>query len=303
MNISKRNKIILMLLLLLIVMSSFIIYKIVHFNNAIQDSQHSKQSVATQHKIKAQKPISIAIFGVDSNATRAKAHTGQRTDTIVLASINPQTEKTELISVPRDTYSEIPGRAGHEKMAHAYAYGGPKLAMKSLRQNLNVPIDGYMTVDMDGFQQLIDICEGVSVTSNATFNYNGSHFKAGKKVTLSGDDALNYVRSRKETGAGGDEGRTARQRQVIEAVAKKLSQSKNLMTFNKILKVTENNVQTNLSFGDLKTLYSSYKPALKNMNKETIDGENLIEDDGIWYFEANEADKSVKINNYKNNLK
>ena len=67
--------------------------------------------------------------------------------------------------------------------------------------------------------------------------------------------------------------------------------------------MTENNVQTNLSLGDLKSLYSNYKPALKNMHKATIDGENLIEDDGIWYFEANEDDKSVKINNYKNNLK
>ena len=90
MNITKRSKIIMILLILLIVISSFIIYKIIHFNNAIQDSQHSKQTVATQHKIKAQKPISIAIFGVDSDATRAKTHTGQRTDTIVIASINPQ---------------------------------------------------------------------------------------------------------------------------------------------------------------------------------------------------------------------
>ena len=116
-------------------------------------------------------------------------------------------------------------------MAHAYAYGGPKLTMKSLRQNLNAPIDGYMTVDVVGFQQFIDICEGVTVTSNATFNYNGSHLKAGKKVALSSDNALNYVRSRKETGAGGDEGRTARQSQVIEVVAKKLSQSKKFDDF------------------------------------------------------------------------
>ena len=89
----------------------------------------------------------------------------------------------------------------------------------------------------------------------------------------------------------------------IEALGKKLNQSNSLITLNRILKVTENNVQTNLSLGDLKSLYSNYKPALKNMHKATIDGENLIEDDGIWYFEANEDDKSVKINNYKNNLK
>ncbi|SUN43938.1 LCP family protein [Staphylococcus saprophyticus] len=80
--------------------------------------------------------------------------------------------------------SEIPGVAGNEKIAHAYAYGGPKTAMNTLRQNLDVPIDAYITVDMDGLKKMIDILDGVTVTSNATFSYNGSSFKEGEKVKL-----------------------------------------------------------------------------------------------------------------------
>lgn len=228
---------------------------------------------------------------------------GQRTDTLLIASINPEKKKTKLISIPRDMSSEIPGVAGNEKIAHAYAYGGPKIAMDTLRQNLSVPIDAYVTLDMDGFEQVIDIFDGVTVTSNATFSYNGSSFEDGKKVDLDGKKALDYVRSRKEEGAGGDEGRAERQRQVIDTLAKSASESSSIFKLNKILKVSENNVTTNLNVGDLKSLYSNYKDATQSMEKMSIDGENLVESDGIWYFEPDETDKINKIAEYKNNLK
>ena len=175
--------------------------------------------------------------------------------------------------------------------------------MDTIRQNLDVPIDSYVTVDMDGFKKMIDIFDGVNVTSNATFNYNGSSFKEGKKENLSGDSALNYVRSRKEEGAGGDEGRTARQRQVIDALAQSAHESSSIFKLNKILKVSEKNVKTNLNVADLKSLYSGYKEAVQSMDKMSIDGENLIESDGVWYFEPDQADMTDKVNEYKSNLK
>jgi len=273
-------------------------------NQAIHDSDRTDEATkATQEKIKNNKPISIAIFGVDSDVKRAEENMGQRTDTLLIASINPEKNKTKLISIPRDMNSNIPEVAGNQKIAHAYAYGGPKTAMATLRQNLDVPVDAYVTLDMDGFKKMIDIFDGVTVTSNATFSYNGSSFKEGQKVKLDGDKALNYVRSRKEEGAGGDEGRTERQRQVIDALSKKANGSSNLFKLNKILKVSEENVKTDLNVGDLKSLYSNYKDATESIDKESIDGENLIESDGVWYFEPNEEDKNVKINVYKNNLK
>lgn len=276
----------------------------IHLNQSIHDPQNTgKESKATQEKIKAKKPISIAIFGVDSDVEREADNMGQRTDTLLIASINPEKKETKLISIPRDMSSDIPGVEGNEKIAHAYAYGGPKVAMDTIRQNLDVPIDSYVTVDMDGFKKMIDIFDGVNVTSNATFNYNGSSFKEGKKENLSGDSALNYVRSRKEEGAGGDEGRTARQRQVIDALAQSARESSSIFKLNKILKVSEKNVKTNLNVADLKSLYSGYKEAVQSMDKMSIDGENLIESDGVWYFEPDQADMTDKVNEYKSNLK
>lgn len=304
MKLTKKGKILITILILLIILIGFFTYKLIHLNQSIHDSQKSgEESKAAHAKIKSKKPISIAIFGVDSDIERAEENMGQRTDTLLIASINPEKKKTKLISIPRDMSSEIPGVAGNEKIAHAYAYGGPKIAMDTLRQNLSVPIDAYVTLDMDGFEQVIDIFDGVTVTSNATFSYNGSSFEDGKKVDLDGKKALDYVRSRKEEGAGGDEGRAERQRQVIDTLAKSASESSSIFKLNKILKISENNVTTNLNVGDLKSLYSNYKDATQSMEKMSIDGENLVESDGIWYFEPNETDKINKIAEYKNNLK
>ncbi|MDG0842918.1 LCP family protein [Staphylococcus equorum] len=304
MKLTKKGKILITILILLIILIGFFTYKLIHLNQSIHDSQKTgEESKAAQAKIKSKKPISIAIFGVDSDIERAEENMGQRTDTLLIASINPEKKKTKLISIPRDMSSEIPGVAGNEKIAHAYAYGGPKIAMDTLRQNLSVPIDAYVTLDMDGFEQVIDIFDGVTVTSNATFSYNGSSFEEGKKVDLDGEKALDYVRSRKEEGAGGDEGRAERQRQVIHTLAKSASQSSSIFKLNKILKVSENNVTTNLNVGDLKSLYSNYKDATQSMEKMSIDGENLVESDGVWYFEPDETDNINKIAEYKNNLK
>lgn len=304
MKLTRKGKVLIIILVLVLIVLGYFTYKLIHLNQSIHDPQNTgKESKATQEKIKAKKPISIAIFGVDSDVEREADNMGQRTDTLLIASINPEKKETKLISIPRDMSSDIPGVEGNEKIAHAYAYGGPKVAMDTIRQNLDVPIDSYVTVDMDGFKKMIDIFDGVNVTSNATFNYNGSSFKEGKKENLSGDSALNYVRSRKEEGAGSDEGRTARQRQVIDALAQSARESSSIFKLNKILKVSEKNVKTNLNVADLKSLYSGYKEAVQSMDKMSIDGENLIESDGVWYFEPDQADMTDKVNEYKSNLK
>ena len=85
-------------------------------------------------------PFTIALFGVDSNAQRKSENDGERSDTIMLLSINPKKQTTEIVSVPRDTQAEIVGKGTTEKINHAYAYGGPTMAVKSLEKLMNVPM-------------------------------------------------------------------------------------------------------------------------------------------------------------------
>ena len=74
---------------------------------------------------------------------------------------------------------------------------------KSLEKLMNVPIDHYATVDMDGLHDMIDALGGVNVTSNDTFTTKGTNFVKGQSTHVDGDTAMAFIRSRKEEGLGG----------------------------------------------------------------------------------------------------
>ena len=131
-----------------------------------------------------------------------------------------------MVSVPRDTRAKIVGKGTTEKINHAYAYGGPKMAVNSLEKLMDVPVDHYISIDMDGVKTVVDELGGVTITSNGSFitkdSTNTYQFTKGEQYKMDGKEALAYMRSRKEDGAGGDEGRQLRQQQVITAVARSI---------------------------------------------------------------------------------
>lgn len=246
--------------------------------------------------------ISVALFGVDSNKSRLATGDAGRSDSIVLLSINPKKNKTVMVSVPRDTYSEMVGKGTYEKIAHAYAYGGAKMAVNSVEKLMNVPIDYYATINMDGLHDMVDDVGGIDVKSNATFSYSGHDFVNGKVSHMDGDTALAFIRSRKETGAGGDFGRQERQQLVIQGLAKQVLSVGSVTKLNSILKTVENNVVTDVTFNDLQGLRSGYANTLNNVDKYQLDGEGQILDDGLWYFIPNETQKANVRDIYNNNL-
>ncbi|WP_414048785.1 LCP family glycopolymer transferase [Macrococcus animalis] len=246
--------------------------------------------------------ISVALFGVDADATRLSAGDKGRSDSIILLSINPKENKTVMVSIPRDTYSEIVGNNTHEKIAHAYAYGGAKMAVQSVEKLMNVPIDYYATVNMDGMHEMIDEVGGIDVKSNATFSANGFDFVKGETVHLDGDKALAFVRARKGDGAGGDFGRQERQQIAIQGLAHKVINVQSVTKLDSILKNVEGNVITDMSFDDLKGLGLSYRGALDNVKKHQLQGEGTIMEDSLWYFLPNEDQKLEVRNLYIDNL-
>ncbi|WP_414042248.1 LCP family glycopolymer transferase [Macrococcus animalis] len=246
--------------------------------------------------------ISVALFGVDADATRLSAGDKGRSDSIILLSINPKENKTVMVSIPRDTYSEIVGNNTHEKIAHAYAYGGAKMAVQSVEKLMNVPIDYYATVNMDGMHEMIDEVGGIDVKSNATFSANGFDFVKGETVHLDGDKALAFVRARKGDGAGGDFGRQERQQIAIQGLAHKVINVQSVTKLDSILKNVEGNVITDMSFDDLKGLGLSYRGALDNVKKHQLQGEGTIMEDSLWYFLPNEDQKLEVRNIYIDNL-
>lgn len=252
--------------------------------------------------IKDKDAISVALFGVDANKQRLATGDAGRSDSIVLLSINPKTNKTVMVSIPRDTYSEMVGKGTYEKIAHAYAYGGAKMAVNSVEKLMNVPIDYYATINMDGLHDMVDDVGGIDVTSNATFSYSGYDFVNGQVSHMDGDKALAFIRSRKETGAGGDFGRQQRQQLVIQGLAKQVLSVSSVTKLDSILKTVENNVVTDITFDDLQGLRSGYAKTLNNVDKYQLDGEGQILNDGLWYFIPNETQKANVREIYNDNL-
>ncbi|ARD73611.1 LCP family protein [Staphylococcus xylosus] len=292
--------IIIILGILVILAAGFIFYKLITLNSSINNPLDRKHSELRDKPLKDGEPISIALFGIDSDEVRDSEQGGQRSDSIVLLSINPKDKKTEMISVPRDTHAKIVGKDTEEKINHAYAYGGPDMAVKSVEKLMNVPIDHYAAINMDGVSTLINEVNGVDVVSNGDFTKSNYTFTKGQKYHMNGKEALAFMRSRKEAGAGGDEGRQARQQLVIEAVAKKSINPSSIPKINTIFNAVEENVKTDLSLTELNGIRSDYKAAQKNINRHILKGENTIGDDGLYYFYPGDNEQTIK--DYKDNL-
>jgi LCP family protein required for cell wall assembly len=168
------------------------------------------------------------LVGSDSRAGLSKAEQkrlgtggtgGQRTDTIMLIYLPPG-GKSVLISLPRDSYVDIPGH-GKNKINAAYAFGGPELMVQTVERNTKLRVDGYMEIGFGGFVNVIDALGGIRMCLPSAIKDRDSHIDLPKGCqTLSGVDALGYVRMRKADPRG-DLGRVERQREMLAAVADK----------------------------------------------------------------------------------
>ncbi|UXR33403.1 LCP family glycopolymer transferase [Staphylococcus simulans] len=289
------------LVILALVAAIYLAIKIFAVGGKIHNPLDRDKSELRKEKVDLNKgdPFTIALFGVDSNEKRQSEGDGQRSDSIMVLSINPDKKTTEIVSIPRDTQAEDVGHDSVEKINHAYAYGGPDMAVKSLEKLLDVPIDHYATVDMDGIKGMVDEIGGVDVISNATFSYSGYSFVKGEKTHLDGDKALAFIRSRKEEGAGGDFGRQERQQLVLRGIANELTSVKSLTNFNGVTDQIKENVTTDLSLGELNTVRSKYQKANENMNRLELQGGGGIQSDGVYYFVPDES----SLNNVSNALR
>lgn len=211
--------------------------------------------------------LNILLFGADKNDG-----TSQRSDTMIMMSIDNRHKKIKLTSFMRDLWVYIP-EYGYSKLNHAYAYGGPKLAISTIEQNFGVGIDRYAIVDFSSFKAIIDILGGIDIElSDEEIDYINWQCwknkqvktrheltdKAGK-VHLNGRQALWYARDRgdiDEGFSGSDFDRTARQRKVLRTIAGDM-RSASLAQIVNIVNEIGPLVTTNLKKTEITTLVSN----------------------------------------------
>ncbi len=163
-------------------------------------------------------PFYTLILGSD---TRDEGVSG-RSDTIVLARIDPHDKEVSLVSIPRDTQVELPGY-GKQKINSAYSFYGVSGAINAISELAGVPIAHVIEVDFSGFKEIVDALGGVEVTVPPNTTYKGVDVPEGDQM-LDGEQALVFVRCRK-TYASGDYQRAENQRQLITEIAKKVFKS------------------------------------------------------------------------------
>ncbi|HZD38169.1 MAG TPA: LCP family protein [Actinomycetes bacterium] len=164
------------------------------------------------------------------------AVSGQRTDTIILVHVSPRNRKAVMVSIPRDLKVDIPDH-GTNKINAAYAFGGPDLLVKTIEQNLGVPINHYAEIDFAGFLKVVDAVGGVRLCNQTGHRLDDSfanlHMDPGCQV-MNGVHALAFVRARH---IDSDFGRIGRQQQFLRAVMEKVSSTGNLINLPKLVRI------------------------------------------------------------------
>lgn len=239
--------------------------------NKIQTVELNKDELAINEGInEAQKGYTtIALFGIDARDVASMGE-GNRSDSIMIASINNDTKEVRIVSVYRDSLLEVADGSGlTTKVTHAYAYGGPELAIKTLNSNLDLEITEFVTVNFLALSKAIDDLGGITIDVkeaelpmlNACISeqisitgiYSDGVFQTGEQL-LNGTQATGWARIRSTD--QGDITRTERQRTVITKMFEKVKSS-DLDTINNIIDDVFPNVSTSLSKDDLLSLAKS----------------------------------------------
>lgn len=204
--------------------------------------------------------INILLVGQDKREGQGR----QRSDAMILCSFNPETNELSMISFLRDLYVKIPGYSDNRLNA-AYVFGGFPLLTQTLNLNFGVTVDGCFEVDFNGFKKAIDLVGGIDIELTASeAKIIGDGAKEGMSH-LDGDHALMYARIRK---LDSDFGRTARQRNVLNAVFNKVkdcSVSELMELVNTLLPL----ITTDMSNVQITSLAVKYAPSLASLKIET----------------------------------
>lgn len=282
---------------ILLVVGGIFAYTYIRTQNLINDSYkaaHNKELRNPNSQITNNKPISVLLLGTDTGAFN-RTERG-RTDTMILATINPRSEQTTLLSIPRDTRTSVPGfpNLGQIKINAAYAYGSTGTAMNTVQKLVDNPVDYYVLINMGGLEKLIDQVDGVDVKSPLTFDFAGYQFEKGEEYHMDGKKALEFSRMRHEDPQG-DYGRQTRQRLVITALIKKIAQPSTLAN-TALLEELNKNVQTDLKFNQLRDLALRYRGASKKIVSDHVQGRGqMIDGQAFEVVSPDERERVIKV--------
>ncbi|WP_071026472.1 LCP family protein [Peptoniphilus raoultii] len=251
---------------------------------------------------KEKNSINILLIGLDSSkVTYEVDENSKRADTIMLMTIDPKKNKTQIISIPRDTYYKVKGYDNY-KINAAYSRGGLDLQVSSVEDFMDLKIDHYLVCEYDAVKELVDAIGGVEIytpeysyTDPSTIPPLEINFHEGLH-NLNGEDAVKYLRIRKFY-ENQDLGRIEAQQGFIMKIFEKMHSGGGLiLKIPKLVSIANKYVKTDLSYGQLS--YLAYYAM--SLDKNDIEFKTLVGErakiHGIEYYKV---DKEIARNVHK----
>jgi LCP family protein required for cell wall assembly len=228
--------------------------------------------------------VNILILGSDRRA--GEPGQGARSDSMIIARLDPDRQAISMMSIPRDLRVDIPGY-GVQKINAAYSLGGPQLAIRTVQASLGVRINHYVDINFQGFYELVQKLKGVYVQVDHRYynpNVPGASFAPidlhPGYQRLNGNDALSFVRYRH---TDTDFVRAARQQLFLLDLKRQASERIGLSDVPGLLKILERNLQTDID--SLGTVISLSRTVL-GLPKDRIFHTTLDATEGPSYVEA-----------------
>ncbi|WP_037353753.1 LCP family protein [Selenomonas sp. FC4001] len=252
-------------------------------NSLLEKPVEKKQS---EELITAKDKATIMIMGVDERDDDVG-----RSDTLMIASIDPKTNQASLLSVPRDTRVKIKGH-GFDKVNAAYAYGKEKLSQDTVENLLGVNIDHYIIINTKSFKKIIDAIGGIDIDVPKRMHYEDPWDDDGGLIIdfqpgmqhMDGAKAVTYVRYRDEEG---DLGRIRRQQDFMRACMDKIVSPAIIPKLPSVIKEVMDSIQTDLTFRQLLEFAGTLKQSKENgLKTDMVPGRPLYID-GISYWIPN----------------
>lgn len=250
----------------------------------------------SSHAIEHTEPFSILLMGVDTGSGSRSDTWAGNSDTMIVVTVNPKTKRTTMTSLERDILTTLTGPEENDmngvdaKLNAAYASGEAEMAIMTVENLLDIKIDKYMQINMQGLVDLVDAVGGIIVTNPFDFDISISEQEPEYTSTIApgthkvnGNQALVFSRMRYQDPEG-DYGRQARQREVIGKIVKKMLAVDSVSSYKKVLSAVSNNMQTNIAINN-STIPQllGYREALGDMTSYQLRGEDATLADGGSY--------------------
>ena len=251
----------------------------------------------------------ILLLGCDSYTKNSY----QRTDSMIIVSINLARGEVKLTSLMRDTWITVPGTNKHRKLTELCAVGGPELTIRAINENFGMDISDYALISMQGIAEIIDLIGGLDldITEAERKALNKGLFdlsslsgmeqlqESGEGVHLNGNQATAYARIRK---IDSDYVRTERQRTVLIAMADKIKSGASAGTLLAIVTTLLNYVDTNLTLPEIMSIASmGLKMDLSSVEQLRLPADGTFESgtyDGIWCIKPNFTKNAALLHSF-----